>query len=50
MEKVMQKLVELLTALIREDFQYCFDQWKKQMEPCVVRVGKYIEGKHLLVE
>ncbi|GFX22727.1 integrin beta [Trichonephila clavipes] len=29
MEAVKQKMAELLKALIKEDFQHCFDQWKK---------------------
>ncbi len=28
-EEVKQKLAELLHVLTKEDFQYCFDQWKK---------------------
>lgn len=29
MEEVKQKPTELLKALAKEDFQNCFDQWKK---------------------
>ncbi|GFW91111.1 putative mariner transposase [Trichonephila clavipes] len=29
MEAVKQKTTELLKALTKEDFQHCFDQWKK---------------------
>ncbi|GFV27642.1 hypothetical protein TNCV_4181871 [Trichonephila clavipes] len=32
MEAVKQKTAELLKALTKEDFQHCFDQWKKRME------------------
>ncbi len=49
MEEVKWKLAELLNALTKEDFQHCFDRWKKLMEQCVER-GKYIEGEHLTVE
>ncbi|VVC34237.1 Hypothetical protein CINCED_3A000056 [Cinara cedri] len=50
MEAVKQKTAELLKALTKEDFQHCFDQWKKSMEKCVARRGEYIEGEHLNVE
>ncbi|VVC33042.1 Transposase, type 1 [Cinara cedri] len=50
MEAVKQKTAELLKALTNEDFQHCFDQWKKRMEMCVARGGEYIEGEHLNVE
>ncbi|VVC37276.1 Transposase, type 1 [Cinara cedri] len=50
MEAVKQKTAELLKALTKEDFQHCFDQWKKRMERCVARGGEYIEGEHLNVE
>ncbi len=29
MEEVKRKSVELLSAFTEEDFQHCFDQWKK---------------------
>ncbi|GFW21420.1 uncharacterized protein TNCV_1532441 [Trichonephila clavipes] len=32
MEAVKQKTAELLKALTKEDFQHCFDQWKKRTE------------------
>jgi len=50
MEKVKRKSTELLNALTKEDFQHCFDQWKKRMEWCVARGGEYIEGEHSIVE
>ena len=50
MEKVKRKSAELLNALTKEDFQHCFDQWKKRMERCVAREGEYIEGEHSIVE
>ncbi|KYN38448.1 hypothetical protein ALC56_03043 [Trachymyrmex septentrionalis] len=50
MEKVKRKSAELLNALTKEDFQHCFDQWKKRMERCVARGGEYIEGEHSIVE
>ncbi|GFW22482.1 putative mariner transposase [Trichonephila clavipes] len=40
MEAVKQKTAELLKALTKEDFQHCFDQWKKRMERSVVWTGK----------
>ena len=46
MEAVKQKTADLLKALTKEDFQHCFDQWKKRMERCVAREGEYIEGDH----
>jgi len=48
MEEVKRKSAELL--LTKEDFQHCFDQWKKRMEQCVARGGEYIEGEHSIVE
>ncbi|VVC45839.1 Transposase, type 1 [Cinara cedri] len=50
MEAVKQKTAELLKALTEEDFQHCFDQWKKRMERRVARGGEYIEGEYLNVE
>ncbi|KAG5329384.1 MOS1T transposase, partial [Acromyrmex heyeri] len=50
MEEVKRKSAELLNALTKEDFQHCFDQWKKRMERCVARGGEYIEGEHSIVE
>ncbi|KAG5313520.1 GVQW3 protein, partial [Pseudoatta argentina] len=50
MEEVKRKSAELLNALTKEDFQHCFDQWKKRMERCVAREGEYIEGEHSIVE
>ncbi|GFV10596.1 putative mariner transposase [Trichonephila clavipes] len=35
MEAVKQKTAELLKTLTKEDFQHCFDQWKKRM-------GRYV--------
>ncbi|GFU61739.1 hypothetical protein TNCV_4612171 [Trichonephila clavipes] len=32
METVRQKSAELLKVLTKEDFQHCFDQWKKRTE------------------
>ena len=46
MEAVKQKTADLLKALTKEDFQHCFDQWKKRMGRCVAREGEYIEGEH----
>ena len=43
MEAVKQKTADILKALTKED---CFDQWKKRMERCVAREGKYVEGEH----
>ena len=34
MEEAKRKSVELLNALTNEDFEHCFEQWKKQMESC----------------
>lgn len=50
MEEVKRKSAELLNALTKEDFQHCFDQWKKRMERCVARGGEYIEGEHSIIE
>lgn len=48
MEEVKQKTTELLKSLTKEDFQHCFQQWKKRMLRCVEREGEYIEGEHSL--
>jgi hypothetical protein len=50
MTAVKQKTAELLKAITKENFQLCFNQWKKRMETCVARGGEYIEGKHSNVE
>jgi hypothetical protein len=49
MEEVKRKTAELLNGLTKNDFQHCFNQWKKRMERCVERGGEYIEGENSLV-
>jgi hypothetical protein len=49
-KEVKRKSAELLNALTKEEFQHCFEQWKKQMEWCVVWGGEYIEEEHSIVE
>ncbi len=48
MEEVEQKLAELLNTLTKENFQRCFDQWKKRTG--VVREVEYTERERLVVE
>ncbi len=43
MEEVKQKLAKLLNVLTKEDFQHCFDQWKKWMERYAAREGENTE-------
>lgn len=50
MEGVKRKPVELLNALTKEDFEHCFDQWKKQMQRYVARGVEYIEKEQSIVE
>ena len=45
MEAIKQKTADLLKALTKEDFQHCFDQWKKRMEMCVAREGEHSNVK-----
>lgn len=47
-EEMKQKSAELLNTLTKEDFQYCFTQWKKRMEQCVAMKGEFVEGDHQL--
>ncbi|VVC44527.1 Transposase, type 1 [Cinara cedri] len=44
MEAVKQKTAELLKALTKEDFQHCFDQWKKRIEKCMARGGDTLKN------
>ena len=44
----IQKIVtNELNTLMENDFQYCYDQWKKHLNHCVTSQGSYFEGDNL---
>jgi len=44
----MQKIVtDELNTLTENDFQYCYDQWKKRWNHCVTSQGSYFEEDNL---
>lgn len=45
-KKEKQKLTKLLDALTKDDFQHSFDEWKKQIERCVVKGREYTEEEY----
>ena len=43
-EDVREKMTEALKAITLQEFQNCFEQWKKQWDKCIDSQGEYIEG------
>jgi len=37
----------LLKGLREEEFQGCFQQWKRMWDKCIVSNGEYFEGDHI---
>jgi transposase len=43
-EDVQEKTTEALKAIILQEFQNCFEQWKKQWDKCIDSQGEYFDG------
>jgi len=38
------KTAEALKAITLQEFQNCFEKWKKQWDKCIDSQGEYFEG------
>ena len=47
MENIQKIVTDELNTLTENDFQYCYDQWKKRWNHCVTSQGSYFEGDNL---
>jgi len=47
MENIQKTVADELQTLTANDFQYCYDQWKKCWNCCVTSQGSYFEGDNL---
>jgi len=43
-EEVREKMTEALKAITLQEFQNCFEQWKKRWDKCIASQGEYSEG------
>jgi len=43
-EEVREETTEALKAITLQEFQDCFEQWKKQWDKCIKSQGEYFEG------
>jgi len=43
-EEVREKTTEALKAITLQEFQNCFEQWKKRWDNCIDCQGEYFEG------
>ena len=43
-EEVREKTTEALKAITLQEFQNCFEQWKKRWDKCIASQGEYFEG------
>jgi hypothetical protein len=43
-EEVREKTTETLKAITLQEFQKCFEQWKKRWDKCIDSRGEYFEG------
>jgi transposase len=43
-EEVREKTTEALKAIILQEFQNCFEQWKKRWDKCIDSQGQYFKG------
>ena len=46
-EQIQKTVTDNLNTLTENDFQYCYEQWKKRWNRCVSSQGSYFEGDHL---
>jgi len=47
-EEVREKTTEALKAITLQEFQNCFEQWKKRWDKCIDSQGEYFEGDYTL--
>ena len=47
MENIQKIVTDELNTLTENDFQYCYDQWKKRWNHCVTSQGSYFEEDNL---
>ena len=47
-QEVREKTTEELKAITLQEFQNCFEQWKKQWDKCIDSQGEYFEGDYIL--
>jgi len=47
MENIQKIVTDKLNTLTENDFQYCYDQWKKRSNHCVTSQGSHFEGDNL---
>jgi hypothetical protein len=45
---VREKTTEALKAITLQEFQNCFERWKKQWNKCIDSQGEYVEGDYIL--
>jgi hypothetical protein len=43
-EEVRGKTTEALKSITLQEFQKCFEQWKKQWDKCIDSQGEYFKG------
>jgi len=46
-ETIQKTVTDDLNTLTENDFQCCYDQWKKHWNRCVSSQGSYFEGDNL---
>ena len=44
---IEREVTSLLKGLREEEFQGCFQQWKRKWDKCIVSNGEYFEGDHI---
>jgi len=47
MENIKKNVTDELHTLTENDLRYCYDQWKKTLEPLSNFQGSYFEGDNL---
>ena len=47
MENIQKIVTDELNTFTKNDFQYCYDHWKKRWNHCVTSQGSYFEGHNL---
>ena len=44
-EEVKKKTMESLKGITLEEFQDCFEKWKKRLDKCLASNGEYFEDE-----
>ena len=47
MENIQKIVTDEQNTLMENDFQYCYDEWKKRWNHCVTSQGSYFQGDNL---